>query len=94
MVKERSIRAIVLVNPITFFYRGGHPQGVQYEALEEFEKFVNQKTKTGKLPVKVFFLPMRPDQTEAALMQGLGDVIAYGVVITPERDSAPRSPTF
>jgi membrane-bound lytic murein transglycosylase MltF len=85
MVKNRAIRALVIVNPIGFFYQQGRPQGIQYEALQEFEKFVNQKEKTGRLPVKVVFLPMRPDQLEAALTQGLGDLIAYGVVITPER---------
>ena len=86
MVKQRSIRALVIVNPIGFFYRAGRPQGAQYEALQEFEKFVNQKVKAGKLPVKVVFLPMRPDQLEAALTQGLGDIIAQGIVITPERE--------
>ena len=86
MVKARSIRAILIVNPIGFFYRAGRPQGIQYEALEEFQKFVNQKMKTGRLPLKVDFLPMRPDQAEAALEQGLGDIIAQGVVITPERE--------
>jgi ABC-type amino acid transport substrate-binding protein len=29
---------------------------------------------------------MRPDQLETALSQGLGDLIAYGVMITPERE--------
>jgi membrane-bound lytic murein transglycosylase MltF len=86
MVKGRSIRALVIVNPIGFFYSGGKPEGIQYEALEEFEKFVNQKLNTGKLPVKVVFLPMRPDQLEAALNQGLGDMIAQGVAITPQRE--------
>ncbi len=86
MAKARAIRALVIVNPIGFFYRAGHPQGIQYEALEEFQKFANMKLKTGKLPVKVVFLPMRPDQLEAALTQGLGDMIAQGVVITPERE--------
>lgn len=86
MVKQRSIRALVIVNPIGFFYQAGRPQGIQYEALQEFEKFVNQKMKTGKLPVKVVFLPMRPDQLEPALAQGLGDLIAQGIVITPERE--------
>jgi membrane-bound lytic murein transglycosylase MltF len=86
MVKQRSIRALVIVNPIGFFYSGGKPEGIQYEALQEFEKFVNQKLNTGKLPVKVVFLPMRPDQLEAALNQGLGDVIAQAIAITPQRE--------
>jgi membrane-bound lytic murein transglycosylase MltF len=86
MVKQRAIRALVIVNPIGFFYQNGRPQGIQYEALQEFEKFVNEKEKTGKLPVKVVFLPMRPDQLEPALTQGLGDIIAQGIAITPERE--------
>jgi membrane-bound lytic murein transglycosylase MltF len=86
MVKQRTIRALVIVNPIGFFYQNGRPQGIQFEALQEFERFVNQKEKTGKLPVKVVFLPMRPDQLEPALTEGLGDFIAHGVVITPERE--------
>src|SRR5271157_3182632 len=86
MAKSRNIRALVLLNPIGFFYDKGQPRGVMYEALEEFQKFANQKLKTGKLNVKVTFLPMRPDQIEAALTEGVGDIIAYGIVVTPERE--------
>ncbi len=86
MVKNRNIRALVILNPISFFYDKGQPRGVMYEALEEFQKFVNQKLKTGKLQVKVTFLPMRVDQIEAALTEGVGDIIAYGIVVTPDRE--------
>ncbi len=86
MVKSRNIRAIVLMNPIGFFYSNGLPKGVNYEALEEFQKFVNQKLKTGTLNVKVTFLPLRPDQLEAALTHGVGDLIAYGITVTPDRE--------
>jgi membrane-bound lytic murein transglycosylase MltF len=86
MVKGRNIRALVLLNPIGFFYDKGQPRGVMYEALEEFQKFANQKLKTGKLNVKVTFLPMRPDQVEAALTEGVGDIVAHGIVITPDRE--------
>src|SRR5271169_210346 len=77
MVKSRNIRALVLLNPISFFYDKGQPRGVMYEALEEFQKFANTKLKTGKLQVKVTFIPMRVDQIEVALTEGLGDMIAY-----------------
>lgn len=86
MVKRRAIRALILVNPIGFFYQNGLPRGVSYEALEAFEKFVNQKLKTGTLKVKVAFVPMRADQLEAALTEGFGDLIATGIGITPERE--------
>lgn len=85
MVKRRNIRAIVLINPIEFFYSNGQPMGAMYEALRELETFVNQRFKTGTLKVKVTLIPLRPDQAEAALTQGIGDLIAYALVITPER---------
>ena len=34
----------------------------------------------------VTFIPVRLDQLEAALTEGLGDVIANGIVVTPERE--------
>jgi len=86
MAKARNIRALVILNPIGFFYDKGHPQGVMYEALQEFQKFVNQKLKTGKLNITVTFIPMRPDEIEAGLTEGVGDMIAYGLVVTPERE--------
>jgi membrane-bound lytic murein transglycosylase MltF len=86
MVNERAIRALVVIDPIGFFYLSGRPHGVQFELLQEFEKFANRKLNTGKLPVRVAFLPMRPDQLESALTQGLGDFVAHAVVITPERE--------
>ena len=63
MAKNRNIRALVVLNPISFFYDKGQPRGVMYEALEEFQKFANQKLKTGKLQVKVTFhsYARRPD---------------------------------
>jgi len=92
MMKHRRIRALITINPISFFYVQGKPAGITFEAVQEFERFVNKKYKTDALKVKVTFLPMRPDQLEAALTEGLGDVIAQGVVITPAREERSRSP--
>ena len=86
MVKRRNIRALLIINPIGFFYDKGQPRGVMYEALEEFQKFANTKLKTGNLKVEVTFLPMRIDQIEVALTEGVGDIIAYGIVVTPDRE--------
>ena len=86
MVKQRKIRALITINPISFFYLQGKPSGLTFEAMQELERFVNRKYKAGALKVKVMFIPMRPDQLEAALTQGVGDVIAQGVIITPARE--------
>jgi membrane-bound lytic murein transglycosylase MltF len=85
MVKGRNIRAIVLIDSIGFFYSKGQPMGINYEALRELENLVNDKYKTGTFRVKVSFIPVRADQVEAALLKGVGDLIAYPLIITPER---------
>jgi membrane-bound lytic murein transglycosylase MltF len=85
ILKARNIRALVTINPISFFYSHGKPKGMLYEELEQLERVVNKKFKTGKLKVKVNFIPMRPDELGPALLQGVGDFIAAGIVITPGR---------
>jgi membrane-bound lytic murein transglycosylase MltF len=85
MLARRRIRALVVYSRSGFFYDKGHPRGISYEAVEEFQKFLNKKLKTGKLKIYVTFIPVRPEQLEEALIQGLGDVIATGAVVTPER---------
>jgi len=85
MLKERNIRALVLINPIGFFYQNGKPRGITYEALDEFERFVNKKFKTSALKVKVTYIPMRPDELASALTEGAGDFIAQPIAITPAR---------
>jgi membrane-bound lytic murein transglycosylase MltF len=85
MLKARNIRALVTINPISFFYSHGKPKGMLYEELEQLERVVNKKFKTGRLRVRVKFIPMRPDELGPALSQGVGDFIAAGIVITPGR---------
>lgn len=86
IAKGRNLRALVMISPVGFFYDKGMPKGINYEALEELQRFANQKLKLGKLDLKVTFLPTAPSQIEAALTEGVGDLVAYGLVVTPERE--------
>jgi membrane-bound lytic murein transglycosylase MltF len=85
MSARRRIRALIVYSRSGFFFDRGHPKGIYYEAAEEFERFLNKKLKTGKLKIHVTFIPVGPDQLEQALIQGVGDLIAAGVVVTPTR---------
>jgi membrane-bound lytic murein transglycosylase MltF len=85
MVKRGNIRALVLYSRSGFFYVNGKPEGIYYEALQYFQQFVNQKLPAGQ-HVEVTFIPVRPDQLKAALTQGVGDLIAYGLVETSARE--------
>ena len=84
MVKAQNIRALVLYSHSSFFYENGRPEGIVFEALRDFEQFVNQKLHT-RQHVQVTFIPVRPDQLEPYLNEGIGDLIAYPVTISPER---------
>ncbi len=86
MVKRREIRALVVPSRSGFFYDKGHPQGIYFEALDEFQRFVNKRFRTGTLKINVTYIPIRPEQLENSLLEGVGDVIAYGVEVTPERE--------
>ena len=85
MLKDRRIRALVVINPIGLFYSHGKPKGMTYEMLEQLQAYLNKKLKTGTFDVKITFLPLRPDELGPALREGIGDVIAQGVVVTPGR---------
>jgi membrane-bound lytic murein transglycosylase MltF len=85
MVKRGSVRALVLYSRSGFFYVNGKPEGIFYEALQYFERFLNEKLHT-RQHVQVTFIPVRPDQLEAALEEGVGDLIAFPLEVTPERE--------
>jgi membrane-bound lytic murein transglycosylase MltF len=86
MAKRHQIRALVVPSRSGFFYDKGHPRGIFYEAMEEFQRFANQKLKTGVLKIHVIYIPVKPEQLESSLLNGVGDVIAYGAIVTPERE--------
>src|SRR5689334_21832464 len=46
MLQRRYIRALVIYNKTNFFYDGPQTRGISYEALFEFEKFLNRKLNT------------------------------------------------
>jgi membrane-bound lytic murein transglycosylase MltF len=85
MTKRRQIRVLVIPSRSGFFYDKGHPQGIYYEAFDEFQRFVNAKYKSGSLKINITYLPLRLEQLEQALLQGVGDVIGSPLVVTPER---------
>ena len=86
MAKRRQIRALVVPSRSGFFYDKGQPRGIFYEAMEEFQRFANLKLKTGSLKIHVIYIPVRGEQMQTALLEGVGDVLAYGAIVTPERE--------
>jgi membrane-bound lytic murein transglycosylase MltF len=85
MVKRRVIRVLVIPSRTMYFVDKGTQRGTAYDALTAFERQFNQKQKTGKLKVHLTFIPTAQNEVLDALLQGRGDVIAAGIIISPER---------
>ncbi len=85
MAKERTIRALVVYSKTFYFLDRWRQHGITYDALKEFEKFVNKRLKTKTLKVKVIFIPVSRDELIPYLVKGLGDIAAANLTITTER---------
>src|SRR5215813_1238835 len=84
MAERRYIRALVTYNRSYYFYDGAEARGISYEALREFEKFLNQKLGTGNRQVNVIFIPVQRGDLIQGLIDGRGDIAASNIAITPE----------
>ena len=89
MVKRRVIRALVTFNRTSFFFDNGRPRGVSYDALMDFEKFLNRKLhptdRTGKERIHVVLVPTTYARAQSDLLNGNGDIIAAPIYITEAR---------
>ena len=85
MVQHHTIRALVAYSKTFYFLDRGRQYGLSYEALKEFEKFVNKRLKTKTLKVHVVFIPVSRDELIPYLLKGLGDIAAANLTITTER---------
>lgn len=84
MVERRYIRALVSYNRTYYFYDKAEARGVSYEGLKEFEKFLNQKLRTGNRQIGIAFIPVQRGEMMQALIDGRGDILVSNIAITPE----------
>ncbi len=85
MAKRRVIRALVVYDKMLYFVDRGTQHGASYEALRFFERYVNETRRTGDVPIRVLFYPVRRDQIIPMLRDGRGDLAAADLTVTPER---------
>ncbi len=83
MLLRRKIRVLVPYNKNFFFLDGNKGNGLTHEAMEIFEKYLLRTTGTR---VSTVIIPVRRDQLFKALEEGVGDVAAAYLTITPERE--------
>jgi membrane-bound lytic murein transglycosylase MltF len=85
MVQRRTIRALVVLSKTFYFIDRGKQYGIAYEALREFEKFINRKLKRKTLKVQLVFIPVSRDELIPSLVNGLGDIAVANLTPTELR---------
>jgi membrane-bound lytic murein transglycosylase MltF len=85
MVARRVIRVLVVPSRMLYFVDRGVQRGTAYEAVQEFERTLNRKLRTGALPVECVFIPVARDELFSRLAEGRGDLAVAALTVTPER---------
>lgn len=85
MVERRVLRVLLVPNRTNYFLDGAVQRGVTYEAMIEFEEFLNKRLKRGKKKVHIVILPVSRDLLMPALISGFGDLVAANLTATDER---------
>ena len=85
MAERHLIRALVPPSKTFYFLDGADQRGLIYELLKEFETYLNTELKRKTLKIKLVVIPTRRDRLLPALVEGLGDIAAGNLTITPVR---------
>jgi membrane-bound lytic murein transglycosylase MltF len=85
MIERRVIRVLTVYSKTTFFVDKGAQLGLTADAFHLFEDDLNKKLKAKNLKVRVVFVPVAADDLIPALLQGRGDVVAAGKLVTEWR---------
>ncbi len=85
MLRRRTIRVLTTYAPSTYFISNGQGYGFEYRLLKDFETHLNRGPIYGRLPIVVEFIPVPENLLLPCLKAGLGDIVAAGVRMTPER---------
>jgi membrane-bound lytic murein transglycosylase MltF len=88
MIQRRMIRVLVPYSRTLFYNDKGRERGITAELVRDFERYVNQKYKTGKRPLTVYLIPTTRDKLLPALVDGLGDIAAGNLTVTQERQKS------
>jgi len=85
MVERHVIRALVPYSKTFYFLDKADQKGATYEVLKLFEKQVNKQLKKNVQKVHLVVIPTKRDRILPGLIEGVGDIAAGNLTITPER---------
>jgi membrane-bound lytic murein transglycosylase MltF len=82
--KRRYIRVLTTFDKTNFFLDGSQTFGYEYSQLQGYEKYLNRGLKRTDLKVVLEFIPASRDRLIPLLVSGYGDIVAAGILETPE----------
>ena len=87
ILAARNHRIIVLVtySRTLYFNDKGQERGLVAEIARDFERYINQKYKTGARPITIVLAPTTRDKLLPGVTSGFGDIAAASLTVTPER---------
>ncbi len=83
--ETRFLTVLIPYDHSRFFIQNGEPKGFEYELVRAFERELNARRKRAEPEVQAIFVPTRLGDLVPRLAQGIGDIAAGGLTVTPER---------
>jgi membrane-bound lytic murein transglycosylase MltF len=85
MIERRMIRVLTTYSKTTFFIDRGQQLGLVPDAFRLFEDDLNKRLNNKNMRVHVMFVPVAHDDLIPALLEGRGDIVSAGKLITTWR---------
>jgi membrane-bound lytic murein transglycosylase MltF len=85
MLERRMVRILVPYNKMLYFHDKGRERGIVHDAGIELQKWLNRKYGDKSMPITVMFIPSSRQYLLQNLVDGLGDIAAGNLTITPSR---------
>jgi membrane-bound lytic murein transglycosylase MltF len=87
-IRERRIlRVLVSYNRTNFFHTKRGDRGIEHDLMKEYEKYINRGPRKKRYKTHIVFLARPFERLIPDLKAGLGDIVASGLTITPERQA-------
>jgi membrane-bound lytic murein transglycosylase MltF len=85
MIARRRIRALVPYTHLYYYIDGKERRGIAFEALNLFEKSLNEQLNFKRNQIRIIFIPVNRNQVIPLLREGYGDLAYAGMTITEDR---------
>jgi len=82
MIQRRIIRVLTTYSKTNYFVDNGTQRGLVYDSIQLFEDDLNKKLENKNIRVHALILPVSHDDLIPALLEGRGDIVAAGKMIT------------